>query len=484
MKLTRKNFLIWSAALLAWPSVGASQKITSGKDGEAVGDDKYDVIVVGSGAAGLTAAIFAADKGAKVVVFEKMPVIGGNTLISSGILNAPDPERQKPQGIQDSEELFYNQTLQAGHFKSNPELLRVLVQNAKPTLDWLESIGVKFKKGVFQVYGGLWPRSHYPSVSHGRGYIAALSEECRKRNIPIVTNAEVFEIVKEGSRVVGVKVRYKGKEELSHAGKGVVIASGGFTANLDKCYELDARLKGMKYTGSPSATGEMLEMARKAGAQLAGLEDIQCNLGPDVGYTHRSGFHLDVTRHILVNNQGKRFVAEDNTRDYIRDAVLAQPDKVVFSVVDKDGFQNLSSLFQQAGILGEREGEHYSADSVSELAAKMKVPYQNLEASIRQYNEAVDTKKDPFGRESWMLKQKIQHPPFYAARVKMAIHYTMGGIVINKFAQVLDSEGEPIPGLYAAGEASTGVHGTNRVGGNGLLDAFIFGRVAGERAAE
>ena len=249
------------------------------------------------------------------------------------------------------------------------------------------------------------------------------------------------------------------------------------------CSALDPRLAGMKYTGSPSATGEMLKIAQQAGAKLAGLEDIQCNLGPDIRYVHRSGFHLDVTRHILVNNQGERFVAEDDTRDHIRDAVLSQPDKVVFSVVDKEGFQNLSSLFQQAGILGEREGEHFSAGTLEELAQKMKVPVDNLLKSVRLYNEAVDTKKDSFGRESWMLVQKIQNPPFYAARVRMAVHYTMGGIAINPQAQVLDTSNHPIPGLYAAGEVTTGVHGTNRVGGNGLLDAFVFGRIAGEMAA-
>ena len=478
---SRKDFLKRVLLLMALPLLSSAAKAENQQNPRR--EEDFDVIVVGSGAAGLTAPIFAAKKEARVAVLEKMAVIGGNTLISSGILNAPDPERQKKQGISDSEELFYEQSLQAGQNKSDPELLKTLVQNAKPTLDWLESIGVKFKKRVFQVYGGLWPRSHYPSISHGRGYVAALSEECRKLNIPIITNAQVTEIVKDGDKVVGVKTLHKGKEETFFAKKAVIIASGGFSANLEMCSALDPRLAGMKYTGSPSATGEMLKIAQQAGAKLAGLDDIQCNLGPDIGYVHRSGFHLDVTRHILVNNQGNRFVAEDDTRDHIRDSVLSQPDKVVFSVVDKEGFQNLSSLFQQAGILGEREGEHFSASTLEELAQKMKVPVDNLLKSVRLYNEAVDTKKDAFGRESWMLVQKIQNPPFYAARVKMAVHYTMGGIVINPQAQVLDVSNHPIPGLYAAGEATTGVHGTNRVGGNGLLDAFVFGKIAGEMAA-
>lgn len=224
MMFSRKDFLKRLLLLIAFPLFSSVAKAENQPNPR---KEDFDVIVIGSGAAGLTAAIFAAKKGARVAVLEKMAVIGGNTLISSGILNAPDPERQKKQGISDSEELFYEQSLQAGQNKSDPELLKTLVQNAKPTLDWLESIGVKFKKRVFQVYGGLWPRSHYPSISHGRGYVAALSEECRKLNIPIITNAQVTEIVKDGDKVVGVKTLHKGKEETFFAKKAVIIASGG-----------------------------------------------------------------------------------------------------------------------------------------------------------------------------------------------------------------------------------------------------------------
>lgn len=142
---------------------------------------KVDVIVIGSGAAGMSAAIAAKDKGARIVVLEKMPIIGGNTLISSGVVNAPDEKNQKLQGIEDSNEWFYKQTLAAGHDKADPVLVKVLTDRSYQTIQWLESIGVKFKKGVFQVYGGLWPRGHYPSVSHGRGYVAALSEQCRAK---------------------------------------------------------------------------------------------------------------------------------------------------------------------------------------------------------------------------------------------------------------------------------------------------------------
>lgn len=267
--------------------------------------DKVDVIVIGSGAAGMSAAISAKDKGAKTVILEKMPIIGGNTLISSGVVNAPDEKNQKLQGIEDSNEWFYKQTLAAGHDKADPALVKVLTDRSYQTIQWLESIGVKFKKGVFQVYGGLWPRGHYPSVSHGRGYVAALSEQCRAKDIPILTNVEVVALIKEGSRVVGVEARFKNQLRKFYADKAVIIASGGFSANKALYAKMDPRLEGMTFTGASSATGEMIGIAEKAGAAVSDMEYIQCNLGPDVGYTHRSGYHLDVTRHVLVNIHGK-----------------------------------------------------------------------------------------------------------------------------------------------------------------------------------
>lgn len=439
---TRKHLLKSLLALGLLPLSSFAQSKDEAQKEEVL-PKKVDVIVIGSGAAGMSAAIAARDKGARTVVLEKMPIIGGNTLISSGVVNAPDEKNQKLQGIEDSNEWFYKQTLAAGHDKADPVLVKVLTDRSYQTIQWLESIGVKFKKGVFQVYGGLWPRGHYPSVSHGRGYVAALSEQCRAKDIPILTNVQVVGLIKEGSRVIGVEARFKNQLKKFYADKAVIIASGGFSANKALYTKLDPRLEGMTFTGASSATGEMIGIAEKAGAAVSDMEYIQCNLGPDVGYSHRSGYHLDVTRHVLVNIHGKRFVAEDGARDYLRDAVLQQPNKIVYSIVDKNGIQNLSSLFQQAGILGEIEGEHFENNDLAELAKKMKVPPENLVNTIKEYNQAVETKKDPYGREVWMLTQKIETPPFYAARVRMAVHYTMGGIVINENAQVLTKEREP-----------------------------------------
>ncbi len=475
MRVSRRSLIGMMAALAA---AGAFAPAALCRDLAA------DVVVVGSGAAGLSAALSACEQGASVVVLEKMPTIGGNTLASSGLFNAPDPDRQKLYGIEDSVELFYRQTYEAGHRKADPRLVRILTENALDTMHWLGRYGVTFKKEVLQIYGGLWPRGHYPSISHGRGYVAMLAKACQERSIPIMTGMNVIGFLRdEGGAVTGVTVLRHGQKEQVTAMRGVVLATGGFTANRELCARLDPRLEGMNYTGRPGATGEMLQVAEKIGAKLSDMGEIQCNLGPEKQDQHRSGYHTDVLRHILVNRLGRRFVAEDGLRDALRDAVLAQPGREVFSIVDSDGFQGLSSLFQQAGIYGEREGTSWQADTIAGLARQMQVPPETLEKTVADYNRAIDTKHDPFGREQWMLMKKIIRPPFYASRMRMSIHYTMGGIAIDTQARVLDRRDRPIPGLYAAGEVTAGVHGSNRVGGNGVLDAFVFGRIAGKSAA-
>ncbi len=446
-----------------------------------------DIVVIGSGAAGLSAALSAAGLGKSVLILEKMPVIGGNTLLSTGLINAPDPERQKQFKIDDSNELFFKQTYEAGHRKGNTELIQVLVDKALPTIQWLEQFGIQFKEEVIQIYGGIWPRGHNPKVSHGRGYVNFLSKACKEKGIPIKTHTQalslLFETEEGKKKIVGVKALSNNIPVEFKSKNGVIIATGGFSANLKLCSQLDPRLKGMKYTGSPSATGDIFKAVQEVGGQLKDLEQIQCNLGPIDKFTYRSGYHTDVKRHILVNNKGKRFVAEDGLRDILRDAVLAQPGGEVFILVDSDGYQALSSRFQQNGATSENLGYGWKADSIKKLADKMKVSSKNLEEAVAQYNAAVDSKKDVFGREPWMLVKKISKPPFYATKARMAIHYTMGGIVIDTKARVLDNDNKPIENLYAAGEVTTGIHGTNRVGGNGILDAFVFGKIAGESAA-
>lgn len=461
-------------------SLGMIPLVVAGKLGAA--SYRPHVVVIGSGAAGLAAALSAHEAGADVEILEKMPVIGGNTLVSSGVINAPDPERQKSAGIDDSPSLFALQTYESGHRKGDVRLINEMAFGALDTLRWLESYGVAFKSGIFQVYGGLWPRSHNPVISHGRGYVNILAGACEKAGIPIKTETEVIGFVVDQNRVLAVRARRAGADLPNISADAVIIATGGFSANSRLCTKYDPRLEGLSFTGRSSATGEILEVVERIDADLIGMEDIQCNLGPVSGH-HRTGFHLDVTRYILVNREGLRFVPEDGARDTIRDAIFSQPGRFAFSIVDSDGFQIMPSLFQQAGAMGIREGATVRADSLEGLARAMDVNPQVFIETVESYNRAVMEGYDPKGREKWMLVKRLEKPPFYAAKVRMSVHYTMGGIRIDSGARVLRKDGLPIHGLYAAGETTGGIHGENRLGGNGLLDAFVFGRIAGAGAA-
>ena len=187
---------------------------------------------------------------------------------------------------------------------------------------------------------------------------------------------------------------------------------------------------------------------------------------------------------IFVNKNGDRFVAEDKRRDVIADAILGSPTKVVFGIRDAGGYTAMNKGATKAFNGAFEIGDAFKADTLDELAAKLQIPAENLKKAVETYNKAVDEKKDPLGRDPKMLIHKIEKGPFYAGRLTMAVHHTMGGVAINSHAQVMDRRGQPIPGLYAAGEVSGGVHGTNRVGGNAVAEIFTIGKMAGENAAK
>lgn len=316
-----------SAASLA-SSVFAQEKKTS------LVPDKWDltteVLVVGSGGAGLAAAVSAAQAGAKVTVIEKLAFIGGNTMISSGYFNAVDPERQKKQGIEDSIEKHIEQTLAGGDGRADPELVRILCSNALGSLHWLESMGLKFRPDVMQVYGALWPRSHLATEPKGTGFIRVLSTKAKELGVDILTNTKLVKIIREQfdeGRALGVLAEQKGKPFYIRATKGIVLAAGGFAANPRLRAIHDPRMLTLTTTNNQAcSTGEVMLAANEAGAYLMGLDYIQCNPGCPPGHTSRQALHLDVSRYVFVDKRGKRFVAEDARRDVLRDAILNLPE--------------------------------------------------------------------------------------------------------------------------------------------------------------
>lgn len=447
----------------------------------------FDVVVIGAGGAGLAAAVTAAANGSTVGVYEKMEVVGGNTRISGGGYNAADPVQQKKQGIEDSPEKHAQQTLAAGDGRADPVLVKALADHALESLEWLKSLGVEFKPETYQIYGGLWPRAHVPLKPAGTGYIDALSAEAKKLGVVINLKTPVVKLIREpgeNGRVVGVEVKNaRGRIQRIQAVKGVVIASGGFAANPQMRALFDPRMLKLTTTNHPGATGDLIPLAQDVGAQTVGMDYIQCIPGAPLGDKTRSAFFNVVKRFIFVDQQGKRFIAEDQRRDVLRDAVLALPDPVCFVVIDQDGWDDMPPGPKQRCEASIKAGEAWKCDTIEELAQKMGVPVDNFVQTIKAYNAGVDAGKDALGRSPTVMA-KIIKAPFYAGRASMAVHHTMGGLKIDKDTHVIDRYGKVIPGLYAAGEVTGGIHGSNRVGGNAIADIFTFGRIAGNSASK
>ncbi len=492
--ITRRKFIISAGATIASTMVMNQVFPRTLKAVEPLKkwDKETEVLVVGTGYAGLAAAIEAFDAGSKVIIIEKNPFIGGNSIIASGAYNAVDPKRQLKQGIKDSIDLHYKQTLEGGDYKGDPEKVRFMVENALSGLEWLEKMGVEFEPTVYTVVGALWPRSHDP-VKKGRGgaIIKALKAQVDKRKIPILLNNKMTAVVREKplkGPIMGVVVNEKGKEYYYKASKAVVLATGGFGADVEMRSKYDPRLdKDVPTTNVSTATGEAIVAAEDEGAAVIGMDYIQllvaCNY-----YTKKYGSltNLGIDSAIFVNIEGKRFVAEDSRRDILAEAVLKQPKKVLLWIADDKCTKRFDPQQTEKII---KDGLSFRAQTLEELAKILKekfdVPENTFLTTVNRYNEMVRKGKDEdFGKQTANLKT-IDKPPFFASPTQAGVHHTMGGIrTKGTSCEVLDRYGKVIPRFYAAGEVTGGVHGTNRLGGNATTDCIVFGRVAGINAAK
>ena len=444
-------------------------------------DLETDILIVGTGGAGLSAAVSARQSGfERILVIDKAEVIGGNTLISSGLFNAVDPQRQKPLGIEDSYELFESQILKEGDNLNDAPLVKAFSHKATETLHWLESLGMQFKPEVEEGYGTLFPRCHIPIEPHGSGYIKVLSDYLIKNNVPIKRNCRLTQIYREpeNGKVIGCEVIDQGIKRPIKVNRALFLGAGGFAQNDTMCALCDPRLKGLPSTNRPEANGDALQAAISAGASFKNLEFIECIPGKLPGRSERTVLHLFVGQMIWINREGKRFVAEDSRRDVLRESLLSLPERSCFALVDKKGFDFLDKEHQEAINRGLARNEVYKANSLEELARSMNTPAQATVETVERYNQFVENGKDTdFGKKS--LLHKISVPPFYACAQAMNRHYCAGGIRINSKTEVLDFSGAPIPKLYAGGEITTGLHGSNRLGGNAIAEAMVFGREFG-----
>lgn len=506
--------------------VSKNTSTTKAKDIE----ETVDVVVVGAGGAGMTAAITATDAGKKVIVVESQPIAGGNSVRSTGGMNAAktpyqdknefkeaagvektlataaekfadnatitalaatvkeqwDAYQANPQGYFDSVELMELDTLIGGKGKNNPELVKALAENSAAAIEWLASIGADVKNvGAFG--GASVKRIHRPVNADGKvtavgAYIVPILEKnLQDRNVQFLFDTTANEIIMKDGKAVGIKATGKDGNKVTINAKSVVIATGGFGANAEMVEKYKPELKGFATTNAEGAQGQGIDMATAVGAATVDMDQIQIH--PTVHIEEDGNAHL-ITEGlrgdgaILVNAEGKRFYDEVSTRDKVSAAIIAQPEKSAWLVVDQ------SMVDKSAVIAGYiKSGYTVTGATYEELAKAMGVDETTFVSTMNTWNQAVEAKSDAeFNRTSFA--NPLTAAPYYAIKITPAVHHTMGGIVINPKAEVLNEKGEVISGLFAAGEVTGGVHGANRLGGNAVADFTVFGRIAGQSAAD
>ena len=443
---------------------------------QAAEDITVDVAVIGAGGAGLSAAVEAANLGAKVVVVEKMGMPGGNTIRAAGGLNAAGTALQQAKGTKDSVEIAYFDTMKGGHWKNDPELVRTLVSGAAGSVEWLLALGGDLRD-VGLMAGASQPRTHRPTGGAlvGPEVVKTLYNAAKARQIDMRMNTQATKILMKDGKVTGIQVtNNKDGTDTIHA-MAVVDSAGGVGANNDLVSKYVPRLKGFATTNHPGATGDGLLLAEKAGAQLIDMTEIQTHptVVPKVGEMITEAVRGNGA--ILINKDGKRFFNELNTRDAVSAAILKQKDGVAFLFFDSDMQKSLKATNKYI-----KQSYCVSGATIEEVAGKMGVPAAELQASIDAWKKGKAAGKDAFGRAH--MPRNLDEAPFYAIMVTPAVHHTMGGIKIDSKTQVYNTKGQVVPGLFAAGEITGGVHGGNRLGGNAQADIVTFGRIAGQQS--
>ena len=501
-----------------------------------------DVIVVGGGGAGLSAATAASETGASVIVVEKVGFLGGNSIVAGGIYNCADPDLQSTvemtdaycAGIEaavseepvselhaevqkqvseqyeaykatgstalfDSAEWHALQTWNGGDKVADLELVLNLTRNALDGMNWLKSMGWEVQNKIGQGAGSLYMRTHYSALPNTTGIIKAFIETLQTRdNVQILYETPANELIVEDGRVTGVKATAKdGSIVTLTANSGVVLATGGFAGNVEMRQQYCEGEKwpdlgsSLNTTNMPADTGDGIRMAEAIGADLVDMDQIQLlhTTNPITGTTGDACMPKSTAGAIFVNQDGNRFWREDGRRDDLSIAAMAQNENGIFWVVESaDTIPSADEAKTLDGrtlsfMLENHISDYVSGNTLEELAETMGVNVENFVATVENYNAHVESgEADEFGRT--LLQYKLETGPFYAFTRAPSAHHTMGGVHINTSAEVIDTEGNVIPGLYAAGEVTGGIHGGNRLGGNAIVDFVVYGRIAGTSAAQ
>ncbi|MBA9084265.1 fumarate reductase flavoprotein subunit [Fontibacillus solani] len=442
--------------------------------------DKYDVIIIGAGGAGMTAALEAKANGMNPVIFEKMPVAGGNTLKASSGMNASQTKFQKEQGIDDSNDSFYDETLKGGKGTNDTEMLRFFVDNSADAIDWLDSIGITLNN--LTITGGMSEkRTHRPEDGSavGQFLVNGLLKNVQEQGIPLFVNAKVTKINETDGKVNGVTIIFNETDEKNITSDAVVVTTGGFGSNMELITEVRPDLEGYVTTNQEGSTGDGIKMIEALGGTTVDMDQIQIHPTVQQEKSYLIGEAVRGEGAILISKEGKRFTNELNTRDKVTAAINALPEKSATLVFDSGVRSRVKAIEQY-----DKMGFVISADTIEALAEKLEVPADNLKATMDTWNSSVSKKEDAeFGRTTGM-DNDLSGAPYYAIKIAPGIHYTMGGVKINTNTEVLNKNGEPITGLFAAGEVTGGLHGQNRIGGNSVAEIIIFGRQAGIKSAE
>ena len=498
--LSRRSLLKGSAVLGAASLMGAAG-VAAAKT-PAKWDETVDVIVVGSGFAGLAAAIEAKKAGAKTIVLEKMPTAGGNSIINGGILTATGCPQQLKHKIKDSPELLAKDILVAGLYMNQPEKVKLLAKNALSNYEWtVKELGVEYNQDAIGQEGGhSVPRYVFTKNGSGSGIVSKELEKVKALGVPVRLRTYVKHIIRdEKGRVVGLEVlegyRFpkadSGKTKFIRATKGVVLCYGGFSADAEFRQIYDPKLTSkFDTTNQPGAMSEGWRAAMAIGAHVIQADQIQIlpQTSPDekgfgIGFAW-SG-HVSMFGVWVDAKTGKRFVNELANRKVRSLAILDRLNQGHDCLAIGDAATAASFAEIRPGMLKRQleRGVVFEFKTLDEVAKKFNTPAAVLKQTIEQYNKAVETKKDPIGRPVNAKAKKLGQGPWYVARMSPKIHHCMGGLYTNDKAQVYHVQGHLIAGMYAAGEATGGVHGAVRLGSCGTADALINGRIAGQQAA-
>lgn len=439
----------------------------------------YDVVVVGSGGAGLAAAIQAHDEGASVLIVEKMPTIGGNTIKASAGMNAAETRFQRVKGIQDSKELFYAETLKGGGNKNNPELLQRFVENAPEAIEWLARRGIMLND-ITTTGGMSIDRTHRPRDGSAVGgyLISGLVRNVNKRGIDVMLDTEVDELLFDSGEVRGVRLLTDEKEVITVQAKSVVVATGGFSANSQMVVKYRPDLEGFVTTNHKGATGGGIALLERIGANTVDMGEIQIHPTVEQNTSYLISESIRGGGAILVNQQGERFYNEMSTRDKVSAAIIALPEHYAYIVFDEHvrAKNRAADEYIAKGLVT-------SASSPRELAATLGLGEDAFLATLERYNGFVAKQHDDDYGRTTALRAPINEGPFHAIRIAPGVHHTMGGVTVNTRTEVLNARQQVIPGAFAAGEVVGGIHGGNRIGGNAVADIIIFGTLAGHQAA-